>query len=119
MARTALTITKLAPNNATAKPAGVAGAADGHFITGVESEELFILVTVATGTTVLTVKAGESPVAVESVQGDAALSLPVGTHLVGPLTSGRFQRNDGTIWLDYATPANFSAIAPIHLPRTA
>jgi hypothetical protein len=119
MARVALTVTNLAPNSSTVRPAGVAGNTDGHSITGVQTEELFILATVATATTNLTIKAGDYPPAIAAGLGDLVLALPVGSHLIGPLESGRFQRGDGEVWINYATAANFSAVAPVRLPRTA
>lgn len=128
MARAALAVTELVPNGRIARPAGVAGTTDGHSISGVEAEELFLEVTIATATTTVSVKAGDYPPALESVQGDEVFSLAVGSHILGPFTSGRVQKDttrdgsgnvvDGQIWVDYGTPANVT-IAALHLPRTA
>lgn len=122
MARTAISAAALTANSSTVKPTGVAGDSNGHAISlpaKANLEECFLLATVSTATTALTVKAGANPPALEGVQGDLTLSLAVGTHLVGPLSSGRFIQADGTLYVDYATAANFSAVALVHVPRTA
>jgi hypothetical protein len=126
MARAKLTVTELVPNGSLAQPAGTTGTTDGHYIEGVEAAELVLHVTIATATTTVTVKAGDYPPALESLQGDLSLSLATGSHFIGPFTSGRFQKDstgagtdaDGQIWLDYGTAANVTVRA-LHVPRTA
>lgn len=125
MARTALNPTRLTPNGATAQPAGTAGTVDGHFIstdtrTGVRDtvrlDDVTLHVTVATAETDVTVKAGEYPPAIAAGQGDLVTPCPVGVTIIGPFESGRFLRNDGTVHINYETPANVTIRAYAH-PR--
>lgn len=125
MARTEIVPTKLVPNSSVALPAGVAGQADGHFIstdtrTGVRdtvrTDDVVLHVTVANATTNVTVKAGQDPVAIAAALGDLVTACPVGTTVIGPFESGRFLRNDGRIHIDYATPANVNIKVLAH-PR--
>lgn len=126
MARAKLTVTELVPNGSISQPAGTTGVTDGHYIEGVEAAELLLRVVVATATTTVTVTAGDYPPALESLQGDLSLSLATGSYLLGPFTSGRFQKDstgagtdaDGQIWVDYGTAANVT-ITALHVPRTA
>lgn len=115
MARSELIPVKLVPNGSVPLGAGVAGTADGHYFstdrrTGVRdqvrTDDLMLQVTVANATTKVTVRAGDYPPAIASVQGDLEVDCPVGTTVIGPLESGRFLRNDGRVHVDYAVPAN-------------
>lgn len=126
MARTALAPTKLVSNTGIAKPAGVAGNVDGHYIdlnarTGVldqvEPEEFLLEFTVATATTNVTVQAGDYPPALANGLGDLVYPATVGSHVIGPFESGRFTKKNGRINVDYATAANVSAVRVIHVPR--
>lgn len=126
MARIELLTTPMTPNGLTLTPAGVAGNADGHYVdtntrTTFKStpvlEELFLEVTVATATTNVTVRAGDSPPALDAVLGDEVCPVPVGTHKIGPFASGRFLKRDGRIHIDYATAANITAVRAYRIPR--
>lgn len=114
MARTDLTATPLAANGAVAQPGGVAGAADGHRVHGVMPEELILHVTIANAATTVEVKAGAKPPALETRP--ISEKLPVGTHLLGPFTSAHVVQADGSVHVDYETPANVT-VAALAVPR--
>lgn len=114
MARTDLPAVALTANGRIAQPAGTAGNTDGHRVTGVIPERLLLRVVVANATTVMTVKKGAKPPALEAV--DLPYSLAVGSHLIGPFTSAQVAQADGTMWLDYATAANFT-VTPLAIPK--
>ncbi|MDN5860908.1 MAG: hypothetical protein L0H84_20070 [Pseudonocardia sp.] len=116
MARTALTVTEQAPNGRVTRPAGVVGITDGHSVTGYQPEELYLQVVVATAETDVTVKAGANPPALEAA--DQVFACAIGDHLIGPFTSGKVAQTDGSIHVDYETPANVT-VAAVHVPRTA
>lgn len=116
MARTALGVTDFVPNGKVAQPAGTLGDALGHVISGVKAEEIVLRVVVATATSTLTIGAGAKPPSLESKA--QAESLTVGTHFVGPFTSAQVTQKDGTINLDYGTPAN-TTVTVLRMPRTA
>lgn len=116
MARTALAVTELTPNSRVARPAGVVGIADGHLVTGYLPEELFLQVVIATAETDVTVAAGANPPALESAA--QVFTCAIGSHLLGPFTSGKVAQADGSIHIDYETPANVT-VAAVHVPRTA
>ena len=116
MARTDLTAVRLTPNDAIAQPAGTAGNTDGHRVVCPNAwpadnspEYLVLRVVVANATTTVTVKAGEDPPALEAQA--VSKALPVGTHFVGPFTSGRVGQRDGTIHVDYSVAANVTVTA--------
>lgn len=114
-----IALSSLVPNSNLAAPPQTASTATNIVSTaGVPLEEILVKAVVTTATTVVTVKAGDSPPATAAGQGDAALSLAVGTHYVGPFTSARFLQSDGTLNVDVATPANVT-LAAIRMPRTA
>jgi hypothetical protein len=116
MARTALAVTALTPNGRTSEPAGVVGIADGHLVTGVLPEELYLQVVVTLAATDVTIKAGANPPALESAA--QVHTCAIGSHYIGPFTSGKVGQADGSIHIDYQTPANVT-IAAVHVPRTA
>lgn len=114
-----IAVTGLTANTNTAAPTQTASGSTNIISTAsVPLEEVVLKAVVTTGTTVVTVKAGDYPPALSAGQGDLALSLTVGTHYVGPLTSARFLQNDGTVNVDVATSANVT-LAALRLPRTA
>jgi hypothetical protein len=115
-----LALQQLVPNSSFADPAGTTAQAGTNSIStaGVATEEVYLRVVTATATTVLTVKAGVYPPALSAGQGDLAVSCPVGTTWIGPLTSARFAQADGTVNFTSATPANHTVTA-FRLPRTA
>lgn len=116
MARTALTATPLVANGRVGRPTGTAGAADGHYVTGVRSGKFFLDVTVATAETDITIQSGDYPPALSAGQGDLVMACAVGSHFLGPFSTARFARGDGQIWLDYETPANVT-VRVMSLPR--
>lgn len=116
MARIALTVSELVPNGKLADPAGTVGNADGHFVAGVQPEELVLRVVVATAEIDVTIGAGANPPALESKA--QVHTCAVGTHWIGPFTSGQVGQADGSIHVDYETAAN-ATVTAFHLPRTA
>lgn len=130
MARTALTVTALTPNAVTAFVAGTTGTAidatNSHKITppnNCEIEELLIVVCNTTGSTkAATVKAGATPPAFETGQGDLTVSLTDGSTTVQcaivPLQSGRFAQANGDVNIDIAASMT-GRIAVFQIPRTA
>jgi len=114
MARTDLTVAQLVPNGVLAKPAGVVGTTDGHRVAGIKPEQLLLQVVVATAEIDLTIAAGVSPPALES-QAQVHV-LAIGTHYVGPFTSAEVAQADGSVWINYETPAN-ATIAALRVPR--
>jgi hypothetical protein len=114
-----IAVTALTANSNTAAPTQTAsGTTNIVSAANIPLEEIMLKAVVTTATTVVTIKAGDYPPALSAGQGDAALSLTVGTHYVGPFTSGRFVQSDGTLNVDVATAANVT-LAAIRLPRTA
>jgi hypothetical protein len=112
MPRTAVTVTPLPVDTATADVSDTAiDATNSHVITppaGVADEELLLRITNTTASTkVATVKAGVSPPAIASGQGDLTVSLAAGN--VTPtvkwvrVSSGRFSQKDGTVNVDIAS----------------
>jgi hypothetical protein len=125
MARTELPVTWLSPNGVITDPAGVAADPGGHFIstetrTGVRdqvrTDDLTLRVK-ATAAGTVTIKAGQLPVAIASGQGDLVVAFSAaGSKTIGPFESARFLRNDGTILIDYITPASLTVAAIVN-PR--
>lgn len=114
-----IAVTALTPNTFTAAPSQTAsGATNIISSAGIPLEEIVLKAVVTTATTVVTIKAGDSPPALSAGQGDSALSLTVGTHYVGPFTSARYMQDNGTLNVDVATAAQVT-LAAIRLPRTA
>lgn len=107
MARTAVTITSLSANAATADPAGVnLDATNDHVLTPTcPLHEIVIEVTHTTASEKsLTIKAGDNPPANASGQGDLVTAFDAGDstavvkHFV--LSSDRFLQDDGTVNID-------------------
>lgn len=114
-----IAVTALTANTNTAAPSQTASGSSNTVSTaGIPLEEVILKAVVTTATTTVTVKAGDYPPALSQGQGDLALSLAVGTHYVGPLTSARFLQDDGTLNVDVSTAANVT-LAALRLPRTA
>lgn len=124
MARTDLTVTSLTANSSTAYPAGDdLDPTNGHVLTNTSPlHEYFAIVTHTTSSTkTVTVKAGDNPPADAAGQGDLTVSFGAGNvtaveKVIGPLTSSRFQQNDGTVNIDVATSAT-GKIRVIRVPR--
>ena len=126
MARTALTVTTITANTATADPAGDdLDPTNGHYLT-VSSplDEYVIRVTHTTSSTkTVTVKAGDNPPADAAGVGDLTTSFGAGNvtavvKWIGPLTSSRFIQNDGTLSIDVQASAT-GKIAVFRIPRNA
>jgi hypothetical protein len=122
MARTDVTVTTLTANSTTADPAGTAAdATNGHSIDpGGPVEEVVLRIKQTDASArVATIKAGVSPPALESGQGDLTKSMAQNeVWWVGPLTSGRFIQANGQIYVDLA--ASFAGtVTAFHVPRTA
>lgn len=126
MARTALTVTSVASNTATADPAGDdLDPTNGHVLTVSSPLESYIIrVTNTTSSTkTLTIKAGDNPPADAAGQGDLDVSFGAGNvtpvvKFIGPLTSARFIQNDGTLNIDPATSMT-GKIAVLRVARDA
>jgi len=124
MARTALTPVVLTANTSTADPAGTSyDATNSHYFTPTSPlNEYVIRVTNTTSSTkTVTVKAGDSPPASDSGQGDVVVSLTAGNvttqvKWIGPLQSGRFMQDDGTVNIDIAASMT-GAITVFSIPR--
>ena len=111
MARTAVTVTKLPVNTATAEVTDTTiDATNSHIITppaGFTDEELLIRITNTTSSTkTATIKAGANPPALSAGVGDLVVSLTAGN--VTPqiawvrVESARFSQKDGTLNVDIA-----------------
>lgn len=112
-------LSEFVPNASLAGPAGTAaGATNVVSTSGTRLEEVVLRVVTTTATTNVTVKAGVYPPALNAGQGDLVVACPVGTTFIGPFTSARFVRADGTLNVDSATAANHT-ITAFKLPRTA
>ncbi len=125
MARSLLPVVSLTPNTMTAYGSGTAADAAGQYIdtnggtainNDVQAEQLILMVTVATATTNVTIKAGAYPPALAANIGDSVNACVVGTTPIGPFESGRFLQANGQIWIDTATAANVTYRA-FRVPR--
>jgi hypothetical protein len=123
MARTVVTVTTLTANAGTTEPAGTtADPTNDHSIDpGGPTDLLLIRLANTNGTDrVATVVAGDSPPALNTGQGDLAITVPAttGVKWVGPLESARFIQSDGLIHVDLA--ASFAGtVTAYKVPRTA
>lgn len=118
---TSIALSPLVPNSSLAGPAGTAADATINTISsgGVPLEEIFVRAVVATATTNVVIKASvNNPPALSAGQGDLTVACLVGTTFLGPFTSGRFMKKDGTFDITTATPGNVTLTA-FRLPRTA
>lgn len=118
----AIVVTPLVGNGRVAAPTPAAITADNTYqsvpIARIPSDTIVLQVVVATAPTTVTIKAGQQPQAIAAGLGDLVFtSLAVGTHFIGPLESGRFQQNDGSLSIKAATAANVS-VAALQLPRS-
>lgn len=121
MARTAVPYSSLLPNSSLADPAGTAtnaGTGNGHTIAAAVPElTLLRVVAGATGGNV-TIKAGALPLAPAAGQGDLVVAVAnSATVWIGPVESGRFLQNDGTLLVDIATGFVAGTITAFKVPR--
>ena len=114
-----IAVTSLGSNNSTVGTTGTASGATNIISTAnLPLEQVMLVAVVTNATTNVTIKAGDSPPALSSGQGDLVKALVVGTHYIGPFTSARFMQNDGSLNVDVATAANVT-LAALRLPRNA
>lgn len=115
-----IALSPLVPNSNIVQPTPAAMDATNIISTAaVQLEEVVLRVVIATAATTITIVAGDNPPALAAGQGDLVLTnLAVGTHLIGPFTSARFQQSDGVLNVNSGTSAN-STLTALHMPRTA
>lgn len=126
MARTAVTVNSLTAGGVLADPADTtADATNGHVVTpAVPLSEFFLRVThTAASAKNFTLKAGDSPPADASGQGDLVQSFAAGNvtpvvKFIGPLSSARFIQNDGTVLIDLESGFT-GTVGAFSVPRTA
>lgn len=118
MARTSVAYSDLSANTDTDDPAGTAlnaGAGNGHTIAAADPEHTILRVVASAGGDV-TIVAGDSPPAIAAGQGDLTVAVGIETRWIGPLESGRFLQNDGTLLVDVETGAA-GTITAFRVPR--
>lgn len=120
MARTAVPYSALVANGNLADPAGTnLDATNDHVINAAEPERTLLRVTNTHGSDhAITIKAGDYPPALASGQGDKAVTVAAttGVQWIGPLESGRFLQNDGTMHIDVEA-SHAGTITAFRLPR--
>jgi hypothetical protein len=124
VARTAVAPTVMVADSSVDTPAGTTIDAtlvtNGVTITPTRRiEDLYLRVANTFGADkAVTIKAGTSTAALDSVKGDLAVTVQAtsGSKLIGPLSSSRFEQPGGLLWVDFATGFT-GTIAVIHQPR--
>jgi hypothetical protein len=122
MARTAVPYSNLVGNGSLADPACTAlnpGVGNGHTIANADSERTLIRVTNTHGSVhPVVLKAGTYPPAIASGQGDLSVSVPATTGVawIGPVESGRFLQNDGSLLIDVEA-AHTGTITAFKIPK--
>ncbi|MEU6033978.1 hypothetical protein ABZ801_01070 [Actinomadura sp. NPDC047616] len=121
MPRNTLTYTPLLANQGITAPAGSPvnpGAGNGHVITRALPEHTILRVTnTHTAAHPVTVKAGAYPPAIAAGQSDLTVSVPAsGEVFVGPLESGRFLQNDGSLIVEIPDTAHTGTITALRVP---
>lgn len=92
---------------------------NGVVVASVEPERTLIRVTNTEGSTnVVTVRKGDNPPALAAGQGDLAVTVAAttGVRYIGPLESGKYLQNDGTLEIDFETGMT-GAIDILLIPR--
>lgn len=101
MARTAVPYTSLAVNSSVTQPSGTAitsGAGNGGQIAKAEPEKTVLRVVCGATGGNLTVLKGNYPPAMAASQGDLTQAFTANeVRTVGPIESGRFLQNDGSL----------------------
>ncbi|MCI0386662.1 hypothetical protein [Streptomyces sp. CNQ085] len=118
MARTSVAYSDLAANSDTDDPAGTAlnaGADAGHTIADAEPEQTILRIDASAGGDI-TIVAGDSPPAIAAGQGDLTVTVGIETRWIGPLESGRFLQNDGSLLIDVESGAA-GTITAFRVPR--
>lgn len=92
---------------------------NGVVINSAEPERILIRVANTEGSTnTVTVQSGDNPPAHAAGQGDLVVTVAAtsGVQFIGPLESGRFLQNDGTLEIDFETGMT-GTIDVLLLPR--
>ncbi|WP_439377480.1 hypothetical protein [Amycolatopsis lexingtonensis] len=120
MARTAVPYSNLVGNGSLADPAGTAlDAANDHVIANATAERTLLRVTnTHSAAHNVTLKAGTYPPAIASGQGDLVVAVPANTGVawIGPVESGRFLQNDGSLLVDVEA-SHAGTITAFRLPK--
>ncbi len=120
MARTALPPLEWVANGSVDEPTGVtADPTNNHVvdISGFGTDRLLLAVDITTTDRVVTIKAGDQPPAIAAGQGDLAVTCTAGTRKwIGPVESGRFAQNDGTLEIDLAASST-GTLTAYKVPR--
>jgi hypothetical protein len=120
MARTAVPYSNLVGNGSLADPAGTAlDAANDHVIANADAERTLLRVTnTHTAAHNVTLKAGTYPPAIAAGQGDLVVAVPANTGVawIGPVESGRFLQNDGSVLVDVEA-SHTGTITAFRLPK--
>ncbi|MEU0133395.1 hypothetical protein ABZ172_05040 [Streptomyces sp. NPDC006296] len=114
MARTAVPYSSLLPNGALADPAGTAvtsGAGNGGQVANAFPELTLLRVSNASGGSgTATLLAGAQPVAIASGQGPLTVTVAnSATQWIGPVESGRFVQNDGSLIVEASVAMTVTA----------
>ncbi|MGP3686526.1 hypothetical protein ACTVZO_17770 [Streptomyces sp. IBSNAI002] len=114
MARTAVAYSNLLPNSNLADPAGTAvssGAGNGGQVANAFTELTMLRLSNASGGSgTATVLAGALPLAVASGQGSLTVTVANGaTQWIGPVESGRFLQNDGSLIVETSVAMTMTA----------
>lgn len=114
MARTAVAYSNLVPNGNLTDPAGTAvssGAGNGGQVAAAFPElTLLRLSNASGGSGTATVKAGALPLAIASGQGDLTVTVAdSATQWIGPVESGRFLQNDGSLVVETSVAMTMTA----------
>ncbi|MFD6432824.1 hypothetical protein [Streptomyces venezuelae] len=123
MARTAVAYSNLLPNANVADTALTAialnpGTNNGHRIAAAEPERTVLRVVVGATGGNITIKAGANPPAIAAPMGDLVVAVAANaTQWIGPLESGRFIQNDGSLLIDVAAAVVPGTITALRIPR--
>lgn len=114
MARTAVPYSNLLPNGGLADPAGTAvtsGTGNGGQVANAFPElTVFRVANASGGSGTASVLAGAQPVAIASGQGPLTVTVATGTaQWIGPVESGRFVQNDGSLILETSVAMTITA----------
>lgn len=121
MARTTVSYSSLVANSSLADPAGTSvtsGAGNGAQIAGASPELTLLRVSNASGGSgTATLLAGSLPLAIASGQGNLTVTVAnSGVQWIGPVESGRFLQNDGSLILETSVAMTVTAFK---VPRNA
>lgn len=108
---TAVTYSALSTNGSLADPAGtsIADAGTGTIAAAVPEQTVLRIVNGATATSFV-LAAGDLPLAIASGQGDLTVAVAASaTEWVGPIESGRFLQDDGSLSFTVSKAATVTA----------